>query len=329
MTQITDFIPQYQEVNVIFSRFLESEKFGFEEQKNITHFYNRYKDVKLFEKMIFDIIFSKDSRREKMLLSNIKFEIDRNITIYETGRHYFDEIEMENVNDDAAVKYLEEIETQVRVTNQCGAEFLEVAALWENCFNLHGIDHDAWEKYDSLLEKHHTEIEKLNELYRKHKAVMEEAKEYEENMFRPIYELSKIFLSIIQKYMPVEGEQPQSTNDATTPYFDMALVSAIYGVCNGEQFEDIPELEFYNNLNLLSSSDRLRIRPKEKARVCYLVYLLSERLPKTTRESWRSAMLETLGIDAAYYKSKYKEPESDFPSDSNQRFAKEMGEIFK
>ena len=31
----------------------------------------------------------------------------------------------------------------------------------------------------------------------------------------------------------------------------------------------------------------------------------------------------------AYYKSKYKEPESDFPSDSNQRFAKEMGEIFK
>ena len=45
MTQITDFIPQYQEVNVIFSRFLESEKFGFEEQKNITHFYNRYKDV--------------------------------------------------------------------------------------------------------------------------------------------------------------------------------------------------------------------------------------------------------------------------------------------
>lgn len=126
MTQITDFIPQYQEVNVIFSRFLESEKFGFEEQKNITHFYNRYKDVKLFEKMIFDVIFSKDSRREKMLLSSIKFEIDRNITIYETGRRYFDEIEMENVNDDAAVKYLDEIEAQVRVTNQCGTEFLEV-----------------------------------------------------------------------------------------------------------------------------------------------------------------------------------------------------------
>ena len=105
MTLITDFIPQYQEVNVIFSRFLESEKFGFEEQKNITHFYNRYKDVKLFEKMIFEIIFSKDSRRERILLSSIKFEIDRNIIIYETGRRYFDEIEMENVNDDAAVYF--------------------------------------------------------------------------------------------------------------------------------------------------------------------------------------------------------------------------------
>ena len=329
MTQIIDFIPQYQEVNVIFSRFLESDCFGFEEQKNITHFYNRYKDVKLFEKMIFDIIFSKDSRRERILLSSIKFEIDRKITIYETGRHYFDEIEMENVNDDAAVKYLDEIEAQVRITNQCGEEFLEVAALWENCFNLHGIDHEAWERYDSLLERHHLEIEKLNELYCKHKAVMEEAKEYEGNMFRPIYELSKVFLSIIQKYMPSEGEQPLQSNDITIPYFDMAIVSAIYGVCNGEQFEDIPELEFYNNLNLFSSSDRLRIRPKEKGRVCYLIYLLSERLPKTTKDIWRSAILENLGIDTAYYKSKYKEPESDFPSDSNQKFAKEMGEIFK
>ena len=135
MAQITDFIPQYQEVNVIFSRFLESEKFGFEEQKNIIHFYNQYKDVKLFEKMIFDVIFSKDSRRERMLLSSIKFEIDRNITIYETGRRYFDEIEMENVNDDAAVKYLEEIEAQVRVTNQCGTVLILLSALYSTAFS--------------------------------------------------------------------------------------------------------------------------------------------------------------------------------------------------
>ena len=31
----------------------------------------------------------------------------------------------------------------------------------------------------------------------------------------------------------------------------------------------------------------------------------------------------------SYYKSKYKEPVSDFPSDSNQNFAKEMEHIFR
>jgi len=127
--EVKDIMPTPQEIkDSIYNKVNPTEEVQ-EEQKNITHFYNRYKDVKLFEKIISKIIFSKDSRREKMLLLSIKFEIDRNITIYETGRRYFDEIEMENVNDDAAVKYLDEIEAQVRVTNQCGAEFLEVAAL--------------------------------------------------------------------------------------------------------------------------------------------------------------------------------------------------------
>ena len=39
--------------------------------------------------------------------------------------------------------------------------------------------------------------------------------------------------------------------------------------------------------------------------------------------------MNLLGIDDAYYKSKYKEPVSDFPSDSNQEFAKEMRSIFR
>ena len=38
---------------------------------------------------------------------------------------------------------------------------------------------------------------------------------------------------------------------------------------------------------------------------------------------------ETADIDDSYYKSKYKEPVSDFPSDSNQNFAKEMEHIFR
>lgn len=57
--------------------------------------------------------------------------------------------------------------------------------------------------------------------------------------------------------------------------------------------------------------------------------LMGETLHKPDREKWRKDIMNLLGIDDTYYKSKYKEPVSDFPSDSNQIFAKEMQSIFR
>ena len=68
---------------------------------------------------------------------------------------------------------------------------------------------------------------------------------------------------------------------------------------------------------------------REKIRVCYLIFLMGEKLSKQGRDKWKDGILELLDIDDSYYKSKYKEPVSDFPSDSNQKFAKEMEHIFR
>ena len=57
--------------------------------------------------------------------------------------------------------------------------------------------------------------------------------------------------------------------------------------------------------------------------------MLTEMLPKPDKEKWKEDIMNLLGIDDTYYKSKYKEPVSDFPSDSNQEFAKEMRSIFR
>ena len=57
---------------------------------------------------------------------------------------------------------------------------------------------------------------------------------------------------------------------------------------------------------------------------------MSEKLPKQDRDELaRGDILKILDIEESYYKSKYKEPVSDFPSDSNQKFAKEMDGIFR
>ena len=108
----------------------------------------------------------------------------------------------------------------------------------------------------------------------------------------------------------------------------MKLISAVYELCNGVQFEQMSEKDFYAALNLQSSATPLKILPREKGRVCYLVYLLSEQLPKSQREDWRNTMLDRLDISLPFYSSKYKEPVSDFPSEANQEFAQNLTAIF-
>lgn len=77
------------------------------------------------------------------------------------------------------------------------------------------------------------------------------------------------------------------------------------------------------------SSEPISQQETTKIRVCYLIFLMSEKLSKQDRDKWKDRILKLLDIDDSYYKSKYKEPVSDFPSDSNQNFAKEMEHIFR
>lgn len=65
----------------------------------------------------------------------------------------------------------------------------------------------------------------------------------------------------------------------------MRLLSAIYEKCNGEQFEAVSELDFYANMNLQPYEGRLKIRPREKARVCYLISLWVKCCPSQTKRN--------------------------------------------
>ncbi len=149
-------------------------------------------------------------------------------------------------------------------------------------------------------------------------------------------------MEILAKYIPVAKDKPEELTKPSEPdmqeeapkeeqheYFDMELLSHVYTTCVGEQFENISEYDFYACMNLHPGKCKLKIKTREKIRVCYLIFLMGERLPKLDRENWKKNILKMLDIEENYYKSKYKEPVSDFPSDSNQKFAKEMDAIFR
>ena len=141
----------------------------------------------------------------------------------------------------------------------------------------------------------------------------------------------------MKKYIPDgkrqdEPGKPVSQHETTGEqheYFSMKLLSLIHEICVGEQFEKISAPDFYANMNLQHCDCKLKIKPREKIRACYLIFLMGEKLSKQDKDEWKAGILELPGIDDSYYKSKYKEPVSDFPSDSNQKFAKEMEHIFR
>ena len=194
------------------------------------------------------------------------------------------------------------------------------------------------QEYERCKAEYEKEKEELDRLYELERQARKESLQYIENCCGDIYKLSFHFMEILAKYIPVEKDKPdepskqekqQDAPKEQSEYFDAELLSLIHKVCVGEQFEDIATQDFYANMNLSSCKKELKIKAREKIRVCYLIFLMSERLPKQDRDKWKNIILKQLDIDENYYKSKYKEPVSDFPSDSNQKFAKEMDAIFR
>ena len=183
----------------------------------------------------------------------------------------------------------------------------------------------------------------MDKLYELQKQDRKEAFQYTENLSDNVYRLSILFMEILKKYLPDDvkekrpeesveqnaQEEVQNTPEEQHEYFDMKPLSPIHGTCVGEQFEAITIADFYANINLSPCKNKLKIKAREKIRVCYLIFLMSEKLSKQYRDEWRDKILKLLDIDESYYRSKYKEPVSDFPSDSNQKFAKEMESIFR
>ena len=332
-------IPQYGELNRIYSDFIISHAFSFERQKFITDFYKQYNDTKSFEAAILELVLDKPKEQYTLILNSLRTEIEKNILIYEKHPLFDDEI-ISRVCYNFAGRYDADIEAQLRVTQNLSKPLNEAYNRYDSIgYRVHTAEEEkqAEKEHERCKAEYEKEKEELDRLYELERQARKESLQYIENCCGDIYKLSFHFMEILAKYIPVEKDKPdepskqekqQDAPKEQSEYFDAKLLSLIHKVCVGEQFEDIATQDFYANMNLSSCKKELKIKAREKIRVCYLIFLMSEKLSKQYRDEWRSQILKLLDIDESYYRSKYKEPVSDFPSDSNQRFAKEMESIF-
>lgn len=336
--KIQTMIPQYGELNRIYRDYIDNYAFSFDRQKFISDFYQEYNDMKSFEAAILELVLDKQKEQYTLILNSLKTEIEKSIQAYEI-RPLSDRA-IERACYQHMERYSQEIEAQLDVTRSLSKPLNEA----NNRYDFIGYrEHTAEEEkqaekeYERCKAEYDREKAKLNKLYDQQKATRTEAFQYMKNCCADIYRQSCLFLDILKKYIP-DGKQEnkssepisqQETTEEQQEYFSMKLLSLIHEVCIGEQFEEISALDFYANMNLHPCNCKLKIKPREKIRVCYLIFLMSEKLSKQDRDKWKDRILKLLDIDDSYYKSKYKEPVSDFPSDSNQNFAKEMEHIFR
>ena len=331
-------IPQYGELNRIYRDYIDNYAFSFDRQKFISDFYQEYNDMKSFEAAILELVLDKQKEQYTLILNSLKTEIEKSIQAYEI-RPLSDRA-IERACYQHMERYSQEIEAQLDVTRSLSKPLNEANNRYDSIgYREHTAEEEkqAEKEYERCKAEYDREKAKLNKLYDQQKATRTEAFQYMKNCCADMYRQSCLFLDILKKYIPDgkrqdEPSKPisqQETADEQQEYFSMKLLSLIHEVCVGEQFEEISALDFYANMNLQSCNFKLKIKPREKIRVCYLIFLMGEKLPKQDRDKWKAGILGLLDIDDSYYKSKYKEPVSDFPSDSNQKFAKEMEHIFR
>ena len=336
--KIQTMIPQYGELNRIYRDYIDNYAFSFDRQKFISDFYQEYNDMKAFEAAILELVLDRQKEQYILILNSLKIEIEKSIQAYEI-RPLSDRA-IERACYQHMERHSQEIEAQLDVTRSLSKPLNEANNRYDSIgYREHTAEEEkqAEKEYERCKAEYDREKAKLNKLYDQQKATRTEAFQYMKNCCADIYRQSCLFLDILKKYIP-DGKQEnkssepisqQETTEEQQEYFSMKLLSLIHEVCIGEQFEEISAPDFYANMNLHPCNCKLKIKPREKIRVCYLIFLMSEKLSKQDRDKWKDRILKLLDIDDSYYKSKYKEPVSDFPSDSNQNFAKEMEHIFR
>lgn len=343
--RITSMIPRYGQLNRIFNDILTDNDLSFEKQEFISCFYKQYEDTQGFETSLIKLILKTDGAHRSLLLDSLKKEIESNISMYTANQSRFDSIDIEYVCQKYADQFNWEINKQLKITRVYSKELTEAnGSLEAMVYRIH----DRREKellgrrYERCKQEYEREKAKLEELYDMKKQATQKALLCLKNRCRDIFNLGNCLLDILKKYtngqkkmgeetanISPSGNKPDSAPRNQPAYFPMKLVSAIHEVCNGEQFEDISEADFYAGLNLQPCDSKLKIRSEEKTRVCYLIFLMSETLPKQNRKKWKEAVMELLGIEKKHYNSKYKEPVSNSASGKDLKFAKEMHSVFR
>ena len=183
MNEITSMIPQYGELNRIYTDILSGKGFSFEKQKFISDFYRQHEDTQAFETSLIGMVFETDAEHRSLLLNSLKREIESNISIYNANQPRLDNIDTWLISRDHADRFDWSIDNQMKTTREYNKELIEAnGSLEAMVYRAHDRQEEELlnRRYDRCKREYEKEKAKLDELYDKKKQATKEALSFQE-----------------------------------------------------------------------------------------------------------------------------------------------------
>ena len=323
--ELSTYISSFREVNSIYTKFIETGLYGFDEQEIVINFFEEIKDVKKLEKVLFE---SSEALNFQSKFNAFKIVLNDNIKLYEENKELFDALDVDKLCGIKSSCFDENISVKQKEVDILFKDYwLSRGNLGDRFFKkAEENEHDPiWEEYIYKKQLYDWENEELNALHKKRENILYYVLPYVYNKFSEISILSNTFLSILNSYkddglIDFQGKE----------YLNMGITYKIFKLCNDKYFESTTSKIFYNYLNLSSKKGDLKIRKGKIIYVCHLIKKLAEKVDLNDEKEWRDEILNNLElIDSFNKKSNQVEYNKKKGGSEAILFFDELSEILK
>lgn len=331
---LTNIIPIVGSVSRIFSNIVAGRGISKEDVNILVGFRDSMPNGITIEQEIVSAVLNLPHAKFSLMLNSLSFGLRNVIDTYKRYHLLLDDMKLSQLWDydfQCAERKLEEQQLKLRELDK---DLIEASNSYEMTpFNgMSPAEISVLERrYNKLKAEYEQEKAVLNAIYEERTAIINTMSSIGNDIFERVSLKCSELIAVVEKYVVSDSHKEPEVNkeeSETISFFPLSLIADIYEVCNGEQFSETDSIEFFHAINLHPNSHPIQINNGEKVRVCYLINRLADTLESPQREQWLNGILLNLDIKMSFYRSKYRQPISDMPSESNKAFADALREIF-